>query len=61
VGADVTDAELETQIEAAYQEGLAALAATEQRLAFTQMAELIKQRSPEQVAKMEEARGLRLR
>lgn len=55
----MTDVELEAQIEAARIQALEALAPAEQRLAFARMADLIKQRSPEQVARMEQAKGLR--
>lgn len=55
----MTDVELEAQIEAARIQALEALAPAEQRLAFARMADLIKQRSPEQVRRMECERGLR--
>lgn len=54
------DAALEREIETAYRAGL--LAATndreEARQIFVAMAELIKRRSPEQIARLEQERGL---
>ena len=54
----MTDAELEAKIEACRARAMAAKAPDEKRAAFADMAELVKKRSPEQIAKMERERHL---
>ena len=55
----MTEVELEAQIDAAYWRRMSAGTAEEQKAAFEEMAELVKQRSPEVIARMERERGLR--
>lgn len=59
VVAGMTDSELEAQIEAARIRALEETDREKQRAGFARLAELVKQRSPEQVARMELGRGLR--
>jgi hypothetical protein len=55
----MSDEQLEEQIRAAWQALVDTAVTAEQRAAFERMRDLIAQRSPEQIKRMEEARGLR--